>query len=351
MTRARGLVARLSKLGAGTSTGAEYQSHLRHFASNKLKVDRYTCRLPLQDLERIVRERASRALLSLQRADSQGPRPEAASLNPDGADEAFLNPDVPQIDGYQMPAMLQNAEDNCCLKAMLFTLWRTTTRIQAEDDEEDDVEEAPCPPDFGLVDMCGCDADAAAEDQMKLVRQPTTRSSYPLQNMVEVESIAFRAFDRRRAGKKDRQSEADKELLRWELAYGDLLTKRRGFSDADAAERNPALAGVQRREACQAALEVQRSRVKLSKLNQSQRQELSSPAEVVPMERDMNATSAIVPMQEAMRGPAACAWRLLQEAECTQEQIDAVALVALALEKQFRARPDSESPLLSIDAK
>ena len=41
-------------------------------------------------------------------------------------------------------------------------------------------------------------------------------------------------------------------------------------------------------------------------------------------ERDV----AVVPLPLALQGPGAVAWQLLQDASCTEEQIDAVALLA-----------------------
>eukprot|EP00972_Heterocapsa_arctica_P090695 13382692-Heterocapsa_arctica.AAC.1 len=41
-----------------------------------------------------------------------------------------------------------------------------------------------------------------------------------------------------------------------------------------------------------------------------------------------------------MQGPAAVALKLVTDATCTEEQTDAVALVALSLQKRFDARPD-----------
>ena len=88
-------------------------------------------------------------------------------------------PDVPQIDGYQMPAMLQNAEDNCCLKAMLFTPWRC---------------ESP--------DTCH-----TTEKFQHMVRYDTTLQSYTFKSAwrlrrAELEVLASRANSRREAAQK-----------------------------------------------------------------------------------------------------------------------------------------------------
>ena len=54
------------------------------------------------------------------------------------------------------------------------------------------------------------------------------------------------------------------------------------------------------------------------------------------------------PLPLAMQGPAAVALKLLTDATCTEEQIDAVALLALSMQKRFDARPDKSSILLPV---
>ena len=61
-------------------------------------------------------------------------------------------------------------------------------------------------------------------------------------------------------------------------------------------------------------------------------------------ERDVE----VVPLPLALQGPAAVAWKLLKDAECTEEQIDAVSLLALSLQKRFDARPDKETLLCPV---
>ena len=55
-----------------------------------------------------------------------------------------------------------------------------------------------------------------------------------------------------------------------------------------------------------------------------------------------------VPLPLAMQGPAAVARKLLADASCTEEQIDAVALLALSIQKRFDARPDTSSVILPM---
>ena len=53
-------------------------------------------------------------------------------------------------------------------------------------------------------------------------------------------------------------------------------------------------------------------------------------------------------MSLAMQGRAAVALKLLTDAPSTEEQIDAVALLALSMQKRFDARPDKSSILLPV---
>ena len=57
-----------------------------------------------------------------------------------------------------------------------------------------------------------------------------------------------------------------------------------------------------------------------------------------------------VPLALAQLGPGAVAQKLLADANCTEEQIDAVALLALSMQKRFDTRPDKESLLLPVDS-
>ena len=60
------------------------------------------------------------------------------------------------------------------------------------------------------------------------------------------------------------------------------------------------------------------------------------------------AEAVLVPLPLAMQGPAAVAWHLLQDAGCTEEQQDAIALLALSLQERFDARPDKTTHKLPL---
>ena len=58
--------------------------------------------------------------------------------------------------------------------------------------------------------------------------------------------------------------------------------------------------------------------------------------------------SELVPVPLAIQGPAAVALKLLTDANCTEEQTDAVALLAVALQKRFDTRPDKSTVRLPV---
>ena len=63
---------------------------------------------------------------------------------------------------------------------------------------------------------------------------------------------------------------------------------------------------------------------------------------------DEDQSPELVSLPLALQGPAAVAWQLITDAKCTEEQIDAVALLALSLQKRFDARPDKNTHFLPV---
>ena len=60
----------------------------------------------------------------------------------------------------------------------------------------------------------------------------------------------------------------------------------------------------------------------------------------IPTSASEPAVPQWVPLSLANQGPAAVALKLLRDSKSTEEQIDAVALMALSMQKRFNARPD-----------
>ena len=69
---------------------------------------------------------------------------------------------------------------------------------------------------------------------------------------------------------------------------------------------------------------------------------------VLPCGVSQPAEPEIVALPLAMQGPATVALKLLKDANCTEEQMDAVSLLALSLQKRFEARPDKSTVRLPV---
>ena len=72
------------------------------------------------------------------------------------------------------------------------------------------------------------------------------------------------------------------------------------------------------------------------------------PDSGAPQPVDAAEESIVVSLSLALQGPAATAWQLATDAKCAEEQIDAVAPVALSMQKRFDTRPDTSTHLLPV---
>ncbi len=69
----------------------------------------------------------------------------------------------------------------------------------------------------------------------------------------------------------------------------------------------------------------------------------------LPSSASQPAEPELVPLSLAMQGPAAAvALKLLTDAKCTEDQMDAVGLLALSLQKRFDVRPDKSTVRLLV---
>ena len=96
-------------------------------------------------------------------------------------------------------------------------------------------------------------------------------------------------------------------------------------------------------------LNLQTCRIELLKKEQGGDEDhADEPSEVSAAAHPTEDPEAIlVPLPLTLQGPAAVAWQLLTDAHSTEEQIDAVALLALPLQKRFDERPDKTTHLLT----
>ena len=200
-----------------------------------------------------------------------------------------------------------------------------------------------------LVDVGGT-LDEEEEDLGEEVG-PDDISLHPLQDHRAALDLAMHQRTLDEIHLKKRKSKTDKELLHLDDSYGDML---RAQSFAFAAVQADSLLGMHFKDDFADRLALQKQSIALAKkqLNADDVTVADCGDAWMPNsgyqqdeeERDVE----VVPLPLALKGPGAVAWQLLQDASCTEEQIDAVALLALSLQKRFDARPDKETLLCPV---
>ena len=180
---------------------------------------------------------------------------------------------------------------------------------------------------------------------------PDDLSLHPLQDHHAALELAMQQRSLEAINLKSRKSKADKDLLKLDDAYGDMLKAQPfAFSAVQAAS----LLGMHFKDEFADRLALQKQSIALAK-KQLKADDVAvdetgdawlptSGYQLDAEERDVE----VVPLPLALQGPAAVAWKLLKDAECTEEQIDAVALMALSMQKRFEARPDKSSISLPV---
>ena len=163
--------------------------------------------------------------------------------------------------------------------------------------------------------------------------------------------IAFRTTDLKAINQKKRLSAADKQLLNLTAAYKHQLELPFGLDWPEGSSDWQRMQGIFLGSEAQGAIATQRSRISLAKKqisaepNASEAGFAESSGAVQPAEA---AEVMRVPLSLALRGPGVCAWDLVTKASCTEEQIDAVALIAFSLQEKFDKREDLSSPRLPV---
>ena len=177
---------------------------------------------------------------------------------------------------------------------------------------------------------------------------PDDISLHPLQDHGAALKLAMQQRTLDKIQLKKRKSKADKELLLLDDSYGEML---RAQSFAFPAVQADSLLGMHFKDDFAGRLALQKQSIALAK-KQLNADDVTvddfgdggmsnSGDQQDEEERDV----AVVPLPLAFKGPGAVAWKLLQDASCTEDQIDAVALLALSLQKRFDARPDKKTLL------
>ena len=183
---------------------------------------------------------------------------------------------------------------------------------------------------------------------------PDDISLHPLQDHRAALELAMQQRSLEAIQLKSRKSKADKDLLKLDETYGDMLQQSFAFT----AVQTASLLGMHFKDQFADRLALQKQSIALAKKQLNANEvtvddsgdawlpagDPSNAPQLAAEERDVE----VVPLPLALQGPAAVAWKLLQDAACTEEQIDAVALLALSLQKRFDARPDKKTHLCPV---
>jgi hypothetical protein len=171
-------------------------------------------------------------------------------------------------------------------------------------------------------------------------------SSFPLHDVSKAISMCLQQEALASLPSQTRKSQGDMDLKALDDTYASLLQQDLGM---DPEETDLELRGFGKRHSHMIAL--QKKTIALAKKQQGNAanpdQEDTGDA-WLPSRAAQPAEPELVPLPLAMQGPAAVALKLLTDADCTEEQMDAVALLALFLQKRFDARPDKSTVLLPV---
>ena len=173
------------------------------------------------------------------------------------------------------------------------------------------------------------------------------RATFPLRTVQEALDVCFQKQHLQALRGKTRKSQADHTLQEISDLYSPALAQTSPCTTAQAKGFVTGFPTDYKR-----MLAHQKQYVALAK-KQQQRPGGDTPVDDDAMlaqaevndegiSRAANAASQWVPIPLALQGPGAVAWKLLTDAKCTEEQIDAVALLAEPMEKRFRARPEAD---------
>ena len=150
--------------------------------------------------------------------------------------------------------------------------------------------------------------------------------------------------------KNKRLSDAERDCLHLSELYESQTALHFGLTQADLAGMGPRTYGITLGEEAASLFSLQKARIEA--MRKTVAMEVDGEDEnddcFTGVFQPRNEESKIVPLPLAQQGPAALAWHLLQEINATSEQIDAVSLFALSLQRRFDSRPDKTSLLLPI---
>ena len=187
----------------------------------------------------------------------------------------------------------------------------------------------------------GCDDDV--EEGMDDVPFDEV-SNFPVHDPQSVVEMALQQHDLQSLQSKRRLSYSDKQIKNLDHAYGAML--KQDFAKTASTSN---LLGMNFKDAHQDMLVLLGHTISLMKKQTAKDEnEEDDVNSVIAQSADEDQTPELVSLPLALQGPAAVAWQLITDAKCTEEQIDAVALLALSLQKRFDARPDKNTHFLPV---
>jgi hypothetical protein len=171
---------------------------------------------------------------------------------------------------------------------------------------------------------------------------PSEISSFPIYDIGKTISICLQQEELASLSSKTRKSQGDLDLQAVDETYAGLLKGNFGLTPSPLTLETRGF-GVGHTN----MLVLQKQVIALAKKQQSGGTD-SIEAETEDNVGDLSSASQpaapeVVPLSLALQGPGAVALDLLRQATCTEEQIDAVAVLALSLQKRFDARVDKQS--------
>ena len=205
-------------------------------------------------------------------------------------------------------------------------------------------------------DIGGGDAGEVVDDDEDV---PVTElSAHPLRDHQQALAMAFQHNQIQELEHKLRLSHEDRALQQLDRVYGPMIREHLGFPGP-----LPGIASELRyRSEFDDALALQQRNVEILKKQLIDPHDDSGAAETdgaaQPAADDdsrvaeaawaTNPSCSLVPLSLAMQGPGAAAWELVTSAKCTDEQVDAVALLAQSMQRRFEARTDKTTHRLPV---
>ncbi len=214
-----------------------------------------------------------------------------------------------------------------------------------EEDEDDASDEDPAPPRaLQFQDVGGGVVDDAIDD---IEDVPTNEvSAHPVHDHDAAIMLAFQQEHLEELESKFRLSHEDKQLRALAATYAALHQARRGIGDGGARHSTSLAYKADYND----MLALQTQNLKLAKRRLDDDAELGDEKESASASHSAaeDPLPTLVPLPLALQGPGQVAWKLLQDAGCTEEQVDAVALLALSMERRFLSRPDKATHRLPV---